>query len=64
MTREYRDRKVTLEDIGRELVKGESLEVQLAMSALVAKAKQVAKQQQAEAAEGCVIDYERGWVIK
>jgi hypothetical protein len=36
---EYKQRAVTLEDIGRELVKGESLEVQLAMSALIAKAK-------------------------
>lgn len=64
MTREHKQRPPTLEDIGRELVRGESLEVQLTMSALIAKAKQVAKQQQAEAAEGCVIDYEKGWVLK
>jgi hypothetical protein len=60
----YRDRPATLEDIARELVKGESLETQMAMSVLVAKARQVAKEQQTQAAEGCVIDYERGWILK
>jgi hypothetical protein len=42
MSREHKQRSTTLEDIARELVKGESLEVQLAMSTLVAKARQVA----------------------
>ena len=54
----------TLEDIARELVRGESLETKLAMSLLVAKARKVAKEQQAAAAEGCVIDYSRGWILK
>jgi hypothetical protein len=61
---EYKQRAVTLEDIGRELVKGESLEVQLAMSALIAKAKQVAMKQQeqhASVAQMGVVDHERGW---
>jgi hypothetical protein len=42
MSHEHKQRPATLEDIARELVKGESLEVQLAMSTLVAKARQVA----------------------
>lgn len=62
MSREYKQRAVTLEDIGRELVKDEPLDVQLAMSALIAKAKQAAVKQQNDA-EG-VIDFERGWVLK
>jgi hypothetical protein len=61
MSHEHKQRPATLEDIARELVKGESLEVQLAMSTLVAKARQVAKEQ---AAHGCVIDYQRGWILQ
>lgn len=64
MKREPKQRPVTLEDIGRELVKGESLEVQLAMSTFIVKAKQAAlENQQHDAADG-VIDFERGWIIK
>lgn len=64
MKRGHKQRAVTLEDIGRELVKGESLEVQLAMSTFIAKAKQAALQnQQHDAADG-VIDFERGWRLK
>lgn len=61
MTRTHRERPATLEDIARELVKGESLETQLTMALLVAKARQAAKEQ---AADGCVIDYERKWILR
>jgi hypothetical protein len=59
--RQYVDRKVTLEDIGRELVKDEPLEVQIEMSLLIAKAKQAALQQKEQGAADGVIDFERGW---
>lgn len=64
MKRAYKQRPVTLEDIGRELVKDEPLEVQLAMSALIAKAKHAVKQQQEKGAADGVIDFERGWRLK
>lgn len=62
MKREHKQRAVTLEDIGRELVKGESLEVQLAMSTFIARAKEAAKKQAPSNVEQLfVVDEERGW---
>lgn len=60
--RVYKQRPLTLEDVGREFVKGQSFEVQLAVSQLIAKAKQEAQKQRDGAADG-VIDFQRGWKL-
>lgn len=64
MKRQHKQRPLTLEDIGREFVKDQSDEVKLAVSIVIARAKQEAtKNADVVQLTASVTDHERGWTL-